>query len=81
MRSLLLLTSYLSIAAVLQPVSPGRVDVLKAVNSLAPHVVGMFREPIGFKQTANGDYYVFDRRGHTVYAVDATRDTAKKLVG
>ena len=40
----------------------------------------MFREPIGFKQTANGEYYVFDRRGHTVYAVDATRDTAKKLV-
>jgi hypothetical protein len=61
-------------------VSPGTVDVLKAVDSLAPHVVGLFRDPIGFKQTANGDYYVFDRRGHTVYRVDPSGDVAKKLV-
>ena len=40
----------------------------------------MFREPIGFKQTANGDYYVFDRRGHTVYSVDETGATSRKLV-
>lgn len=61
-------------------VSPGTVDVLKAVDSLAPHVVGLFRDPIGFKQTANGDYYVFDRRGHTVYRIDPSGDAAKKLV-
>ena len=42
--------------------------------------MGLFRDPIGFKQTANGDYYVFDRRGHTVYAVDADGRTARKLV-
>lgn len=61
-------------------VSPGHVEVLKAVSSLAPHVVGLFREPIGFKRTANGDYYVFDRRGHTVYAVSPDGATATKLV-
>jgi hypothetical protein len=61
-------------------VSPGTVETLKAVNSLAPHVVGLFRDPIGFKQTANGEYYVFDRRGHTVYAVDESGDKASKLV-
>lgn len=61
-------------------VSPGTVETLKAVNSLAPHVVGLFREPIGFKQTANGEYYVFDRRGHTVYAVDESGAKASKLV-
>lgn len=61
-------------------VSPGTVEVLKAVSSLAPHVVGLFREPIGFKQTANGDYYVFDRRGHTVYSVDEPGGIARKLV-
>jgi hypothetical protein len=60
--------------------SPGRVETLTAINSLAPHVVGLFREPIGFKQTANGEYYVFDRRGHTVYAVDAKGTAAAKLV-
>lgn len=61
-------------------VSPGSIEILKAVDSLAPHVVGLFREPIGFKQTANGDYYVFDRRGHTVYRVDPSGATATKLV-
>lgn len=61
-------------------VSPGTVEILKAVSSLAPHVVGLFREPIGFKQTANGEYYVFDRRGHTVYAVKEDRGSATKLV-
>lgn len=67
-------------AAVQAQPSPGRIETLKAVNSLAPHVVGLFREPIGFKQTANGEYYVFDRRGHTVYAVDAGGASATKLV-
>ena len=60
--------------------SPGAVEIVKAVDSLAPDVVGLFRDPIGFKQTANGDYYVFDRRGHTVYAVDASGAAARKLV-
>ena len=61
-------------------VSPGTVEVLKSVAALPPHIVGLFRDPIGFKQTANGDYYVFDRRGHTVYLVDEKATTAKKLV-
>jgi len=61
-------------------VSAGAVEVLKSISSLPPHIVGLFRDPIGFKQTANGDYYVFDRRGHAVYLVDAQSTTAKKLV-
>jgi len=56
------------------------VEILKSVGSLAPHVVGLFRDPIGFKQTANGDFYVFDRRGHTVYSVDEAGAAARKLV-
>ena len=61
-------------------VSPGTVETLKSTNSLAPHVVGLFREPIGCKQAASGEYYVFDRRGHTVYAVDESGTKAAKLV-
>ncbi len=72
--------SELSRAAALQAPSPGTVEVLRAAGSLAPHVVGLLREPIGFKQTANNDYYVFDRRGHTVYAVNAAGETATRLV-
>jgi hypothetical protein len=79
----LLATGYWLLASVsTQPArsSPGAVDVLKSVSSLPPHIVGLFRDPIGFKQTANGDYYVFDRRGHTVYLVDAGGSQARKLV-
>ena len=73
-----LLFSLFTLAA--QRPSPGRVEVLRSVNTLAPEVVGLFREPIGFKQTAIGDYYVFDRRAHAVYRVDPDRSTSKKLV-
>jgi hypothetical protein len=78
-----LATAYWLLATVsAQPArsSPGAVEVLKSVSSLPPHIVGLFRDPIGFKQTANGDYYVFDRRGHTVYLVDAGGTQARKLV-
>lgn len=50
------------------------------MNTLAPDVVGQFREPLGFKQIASGDYYVFDRRAHAVYTVDEKGRTSRKLV-
>jgi len=61
-------------------VSPGNLEVLKAVGSLPPAIVGLFREPIGFKQTAIGDFFVFDRRGHTVYSIDDNGAASRKLV-
>lgn len=58
-----------------------RVDVLRPVASLPPHIVGTFEEPLGFQQPATGGpYYVFDRRGHTVYSVDAAKTAARKLI-
>ncbi len=83
MKSVLfvLATGYWLLATGVQPrPSPGNVEVLKSVNGLAADIVGLFRDPIGFKQTANGDNYVIDRRGHTVYAVDASGASARKLV-
>lgn len=77
---LLLLTVPFSPAAWSAQPAPGRVEILKAVGSLAPHVVGLFREPIGFQQTLLRDYYVFDRRGHTVYRVNEAGDAATRLV-
>ena len=60
--------------------TPGRVEVLRSAASLPPHIVGLFREPLACKQAASGHYYVFDRRGHTVYRVDPSGDNATKLV-
>ena len=56
------------------------VQVLRSVGGLPPHIVGTFEEPINFQQSANGMYYVFDRRSHTVHTVDPGRTTARKAV-
>ncbi|MBF8300329.1 MAG: hypothetical protein HW394_699, partial [Acidobacteria bacterium] len=56
------------------------VDVLRSVGGLPPHIVGLFEEPLGFQQTPGGPYYVFDRRGHTVYTVGADKQSARKLI-
>jgi hypothetical protein len=57
-----------------------RVETLRATASLPPHIVGLFEEPLAFQQVPGGPYYVFDRRGHAVYTVDAERASARKLV-
>ena len=56
------------------------VETLRSVGSLPPHIVGLFEEAIHFQQVPGGPYYVFDRRAHTVYTVDAARTSARKLV-
>jgi hypothetical protein len=55
-----------------------RVEILRSTGSLPPHVAGMFRDPVGFQQTDKGQYFVFDRRAHAVYAVEG--GAAKKIV-
>lgn len=56
------------------------VEVLRPLGGLPPHIVGLFEEPIAFQQVPGGPYYVFDRRGQTVYTVDAGRESTRKLV-
>jgi hypothetical protein len=57
-----------------------RVDVLRPVGALPPHLTGLFEEPVAFQQVANGYYFVFDRRGHAIYMIDPERTTARKVV-
>jgi hypothetical protein len=73
-------TAGLVVTLVDAPRAALRVDLLRAVASLPPHIVGLFEEPLGFQQIRGGPYYVFDRRGHTVYTVDAAKTEARKLV-
>ncbi|NOT24964.1 MAG: hypothetical protein HOP16_02570 [Acidobacteria bacterium] len=56
------------------------VETLRSTGGLPPHIVGVFEEPIGFQQSGDGSYVVFDRRGHTVYRVDAARTSTSKIV-
>jgi hypothetical protein len=56
------------------------VDTLRSVGGLPPNICNVFREPQGFQQTDGGVYYVFDRRGHAVYAVDPGAAAPRKVV-
>ncbi|MGE3274565.1 MAG: hypothetical protein AB7O67_05600 [Vicinamibacterales bacterium] len=60
--------------------SPGDIEVLRATGGLSPDIVGLVREPRGFQRADNGAYFVFDRRGHTVWRADRAGGPARKLV-
>jgi hypothetical protein len=55
-------------------------DVVHAVGAVPAHIAGRFREPTGFQQAASGQYFVFDRRAHLVYGLDADRASAWEIV-
>ncbi len=57
-----------------------RVEVLQSVDGLPPDVVGVFRDAAAFQKVASGQYFVFDRRAHAVFGVDAAKTSAWKLV-
>jgi hypothetical protein len=61
-------------------ISPGRVETLRSVGGLPVEIVGEFREPLGFQRMPDGRQLVFDRRGHTVYGIDAAGTASRKLV-
>ena len=78
-RSLFAFTLLGFIAGV-APTSALRVDILRSIGGLPPHIVGTFDGAADFQQAADGTYYVFDRRGHAVYAVDASRRDVRKII-
>jgi hypothetical protein len=69
-------------ALLLPPPGQGRppVDVLQSVDALPPHIAGRFGDPAAFEQSADGSWFVFDRRGHTVYRVAADRSAVTPVV-
>ena len=54
-------------------------EVLRSSGAVPAYVAGQFREPAGFQQSASGQYFVFDRRGHTVYGLDAQQSSAWQI--
>jgi len=56
------------------------VDALQSVSAIPPHLSGRFREAVGFQQADSGEYFVFDRRSHAVFAIDAERTTVREVV-
>lgn len=78
-RLLLLAAAWLCLV-VAAPRAALQVDILRPVAALPPHITGLFEEPLAFQQSRDGTYYVFDRRGHSVYAVDASRENVRKVI-
>jgi hypothetical protein len=68
------------LVAVSAATAPPRVEILKASGGVPAHLAGRFSEPTSFQQAQDGTYYVFDRRGHTVYRIDAALSTAARIV-
>jgi hypothetical protein len=77
-RALVTAAALLALAS--DPSAALRVEVLRSIGGLPPHIVGRFEEPVNFQQAANGVYYVFDRRGHAVHSIDPDRRGSAKIV-
>ncbi len=55
-------------------------DVLRSSAAVPAHIAGRFREPTGFQQSSSGQYFVFDRRAHAVYGLDAQRSSSWEII-
>ena len=70
----------LVLCVLVTPVPALEPDIVRPIDAIPADIAGRFREPAGFQASASGQYYVFDRRGHTVYAIDAPPTSAWELV-
>ena len=55
-------------------------EVLRSSGGVPAYVAGQFREPMALQRSATGQYFVFDRRAHTVYGMDAQQSSAWEIV-
>jgi hypothetical protein len=74
------LLACVGVAAAVVAVSAGRRETFTATSGVPAHIAGQFDLALNFQQAANGQYYVFDRRGHAVYRIESDLQTAKKIV-
>lgn len=56
------------------------VDVLRSKGAIPADLAGRFLAPTGFQQSASGQYFVFDRRAHTVYGIDEEKTSVWEIV-
>jgi hypothetical protein len=53
---------------------------LSPIAALPAHIAGSFAELTSCQQAPNGDYFIFDRRAHSVYVAPPGLDAARKLI-
>jgi hypothetical protein len=79
-RSAASLTALLACSIVLTAGTAIPTDVVHPAGRLPAAITALFRNPLAFQRTADGAYYVFDERGHSVYRVDAAMQHATRIV-
>lgn len=57
-----------------------QVDTLRSVGGLPAHIAGRFSDLAVCRQTADGTFFVFDRRSHTVFSVAPSADSPVEIV-
>jgi hypothetical protein len=77
-RRAVLITVALSIAVATLTARPP--VVLRSIAAFPLATAGRFEQPITLQPAPGGAFYVFDRRGHTVYRVNAARTLVEPLV-
>jgi hypothetical protein len=81
MRSLPLLFAVAALALGRPAAAPPRpIETLESIGGLPAHVAGRFTDISACEQSASGEYFVFDRRTHSVSAVAAPYDVVRVLV-
>src|SRR5688572_14054446 len=55
-------------------------ETLRPVGALPHHVAGRFEDPTGFQQGPDGDYFIFDRRSHSVFAYKPGAEAPAKII-
>jgi hypothetical protein len=68
------------IVALAAPASALQLDIMQSTSAVPAHIAGRFREAVGFQQSASGQYFVFDRRAHTVYGIDEAQTSSWEIV-
>jgi hypothetical protein len=63
-----------------QSTAPPRITTLSAVAALPAHIAGSFQELTSCQQSPGGDYFIFDRRAHSVSVAPPRLDAARKLI-
>jgi hypothetical protein len=56
------------------------VETLRSIAALPAHLAGQIEEMTACEQGADGQYFIFDRRSHTVFTASRARDQIRRLL-
>jgi hypothetical protein len=70
----------LVLASVLAPIAAVPVETLKSVGALPAHLAGSIEEITACEQGPDGEFYIFDRRLHSVFAASPGANAIRTII-